>query len=50
LLEVGPLDLHRDRAAAPTGFLAPRPDIVGNGQDAGLDAGWIGQVLLEGGL
>ena len=50
LLEVGPFDLHGDGASAPAGLLAPGPDVVGHGQHPGLDAGRVGQVLVEGGL
>ena len=50
LLEVGEFYLHRHGPAEGLGLLAPGPDLVGHGLDAGLDFGRSGQVAREGGL
>ena len=50
LVEIGELHLHRNRPGESFCFVAPGPDIVGHGFDAGLDFGGRRQVTLEGGF
>ncbi len=50
LAEIGELHLHRYGPRESSCFVAPGPDIVGHGFDAGLDFGGRRQVTLEGGF
>ena len=50
LVEVGELHLHRYGPREGLCLVAPGPDFIGHGFDAGLDFGRRGQVTLEGGL
>ena len=51
LVEVGQLHLYRHCTARTSpGLLAPGPDIIGHGHDAGLDFIRCSQIALEGGF
>jgi hypothetical protein len=50
LAKVRELHLDGHGPAESLRLLAPGPDIIGHGLDARLDFGWLGQIVLEGGL
>src|SRR3954453_17858639 len=50
LLEVGPFDLHGDRASSPPRLFAPIPNVIRHVEDAGFDTRGLDQILVEGGL
>jgi hypothetical protein len=49
-MEVCELHLHRHGSAEGSGILAPGPDVIGHGRDAGLDFIKCCQIAREGGL